>query len=957
MKHFKNLALMIMILFLTVNFCSFSKFSFNISKSFSLTKKATVDKKHSITYSIKPEKNILKQINEQVVLRDKYSPGTILEKIFTLPSFYWTKGKKTPGFPLKKIYKEVTALSWEYKNTSKYIYQQVGMISDYNTGNVIRNGIQGPICSAPTFKYTCNLEENNPIIQTIGTKRCVFFATLDQGIVSLDAITGEKLWNFLLTPGNSIIPGMSSFEYKNHFYLVFATEQKKVTLLDAENGQEISVIFTESQITSPLSCFHHNNSMFVAFTTKDSSIIIDVFTKEIILESNKQFDSKLSPICIWSNNQQSVVFPSQNGSIFSLGLDTNETWMIQLDGQINFNLTYVAWDGVPYISCATSQKKVIVINGCDGDTIYDASLSGVPKSVVMFYPQQNIYYVAIQNDRNTYSEMKFVSGGVLDGKKQKEVRIPGKQLFGFCGLEQNGVHRFLFLNEERDFFSLFSGDKIINKFYPLSLSSIGGSIQSMARGICASIVQDMIWIVVPGEGIYRFGNPFKRVDNKELNSVSPFSTCFEDANSSYHTSDAATYSIDRLPSTKNIYWIKQNIVLKEKSSPLPIPTCFWDVSREEWFFVTINAKGHIAVRDESMQIRYLIETDVGKTLVSPIVEIDENNNWLITVISEKKLINIIFDPENEHKELLWEAADMKSVGSSFQIFKYKSLEYIIFVNDIGYLTALNRNSGEQIFKNKVNSKTFCTYFVKQKPVIFCGDKIVDAINGETVSNYGEKGSDSTITTLSGKILWLQSFEDDMICKNASNGEIEWKVRKLLCKNYCFKSTSPAIYKEGKVAFSYWSDYNRIVCVDLYSGLIRWRIQLSGDYVVEKPIVVDTNEKTYVVISTVAGNIYLVDAWSGKIINGYPIKMPSENRNLEYTGISTIGCINGAFIFSKVGDGWYMIGKPKSASNEYPSKIFKVQMSKQNYREQIFNRAELYWSKNMCYSNIVKIPKQ
>jgi hypothetical protein len=489
------------------------------------------------------------------------------------------------------------------------------------------------------------------------------------------------------------------------------------------------------------------------------------------------------------------------------------------------------------------------------------------------------------------------------------------------------------------------------------LSRIGGSIQSLAKGICASIVQGMIWIVVPGEGIFRFGNPSKIIENKELSSVSPFSTCFADANSSYHTSDGASYSIDRLPSTKNVSWIKQNIVMKEKNSPLPIPTCFWDNSREEWYFVTVNAKGCIVVRNNEMQIKHSIETDVGETIVSPIVEIDENHNWLITVISEQKLIRFLFTPENEYKELLWEASDMKSVGSSFQLFQYKSLEYIIFVNDTGYLTSLNKKTGEQIFKNKVNSKTFCTYFVKQKPVIFCGNKMIDAINGETISSYGEKGSDSTIITLSGKILWLQSFEDDMICRNASSGEIVWKVRKLLCKRYCYKSTSPSVYKEGKVAFSYWSDYNRIVCVDLYSGLIRWRIQLTGDFVVEKPTVIDTNEKTYVVFPTVGGYIYLVDAWSGKIISGYPIKIPSENKNLSYLGLSTIGCINGAFVFSRVGNGWYMIGEPNSSSNEFPSKRFKVQISEQNYRAQIFNRAELYWSKNMCYSNVVKIPNE
>jgi outer membrane protein assembly factor BamB len=298
---------------------------------------------------------------------------------------------------------------------------------------------------------------------------------------------------------------------------------------------------------------------------------------------------------------------------------------------------------------------------------------------------------------------------------------------------------------------------------------------------------------------------------------------------------------------------------------------------------------------------------------------------------------------------------MQSTGSSLISYLYRDQRLFLFITNTGYLVALDQQDGHLRFKKKVDADTFCMQYMNQKPVIFCGSYILHALSGEILSTFGYPHSDSTVISMDGVLLWMQSFEDDMICKSPLNGEIVWKVRKLWCKKYCYRSTSPSVLQKGSIAFSYWSDYTRVVCVDIHTGMIRWRFQLADDFVVEKPIVVDTDTASYVICSTVGGNIIVLDAFRGTLLKS--IKMPKAAKPTNtYTGLSAVGFVNGMMVVSHIGNGIYLVGDLQPVSIDYSSKHFSVTtISPANRNKFLFNRAELYWKDQMCFSNTLKIP--
>lgn len=139
-------------------------------------------------------------------------------------------------------------------------------------------------------------------------------------------------------------------------------------------------------------------------------------------------------------------------------------------------------------------------------------------------------------------------------------------------------------------------------------------------------------------------------------------------------------------------------------------------------------------------------------------------------------------------------------------------------------------------------------------------------------------------------------------------------------------------------------------------MIRWRLSLMEDYIVEKPIVVDTKNASYVLYSTVKGKIYVLDAMRGTIL--HIIQLPKEfSPQSIYTGISTAGFVNGMILVSRVGHGLYLVGTAKATNKDYPPKHFFVSIPtiEKKKKRFLWNRAELYWKDRMCFSNVVRIP--
>jgi outer membrane protein assembly factor BamB len=944
------------ILLLIVAICSTYSFSFPthfVSTEFSLRKESIHEKKNQVHFYLETNKNEIAPISSKVTLRDKIPPRSTLEEIYTLPSKYWIGSSYYDGFPSAEEYGNVDGLEWSFSTSKSHLWDQIGMSIEYNVGNCIREDIATHLQTTPSYMYPCNVTQQNPILQEVKQKKIVVFSTLTEGIICLDACSGQKLWDFNIAPGERIIEGMSSFRYKGEVYIVAATTNKKIFFIAAENGSLIQTLYTDSAIVSPMHTFLWEDSAYVAFCTSEKTVIQEVFSKTILWQDQTYFAKALSPISVMANHTFVVLFPFHNGTLVGVHLATGEKWHKQMDGQIPYNVTCVAWNGTPYVGIATSKKKLFFLHPSDGKTLLSEDIPGEPKTNVMFLPQYWQYFIVTKHATDE-NKIVFVAGQAGEKKAQKEINIPGKEIYGFCGYRQGGVNKFLFANERREYFSLSSTDATIADSYPRSLSSIQSPIQEKSIGTCFALSEQMMWAVVPGEGLFRFGNPSPHIPNSTLSMQTYLSTAVTNTAPSFATGESCYREADSIPLDNTATFLPQDVHLFDETRPIPIPGCFWDGHMNEWFLMQTDPRGNIVFLDAEKKVRYTIPLSLGYCYTQPILEINHKGNWNIFAISEREAVYLEYSPQNQQCTVLWDATDMKSTGSSLFSCTYDGESFFIFVSDTGYLIALNKHDGSMRYKKKADAWTFCTNFVEDMPVVFCGKDILDARNGQLLSSFGYSHSDSTTISIDGRLLWLQSFEDDMICTNPENGDIVWKVRKLWCKKYCYRSTSPAILQKGNIHFSYWSDYTRGVCVDVRTGMIRWRLSLVEDYIVEKPIVVDTKNASYVLYSTVKGRIYILDALRGTIVHVIELsKEPSQQST--YTGISTAGFVNGMLLVSRVGYGVYLIGTAKASNKNYPLKHFIVSIPALEKKRFLRNRAELYWKDRMCFSNIVRIP--
>ncbi|MDD4029099.1 MAG: PQQ-binding-like beta-propeller repeat protein [Caldisericia bacterium] len=952
MNRIKKLWQILGLIFALCSICSFANPTHSISDSFSLQKEAIVEKRDQIHFYIRPQKNEYAPISSPVSMRDKIPPKSDIEGIYTLPSKYWIGHTFYDGFPSAQQYKDVDGLEWIFTPSKKHLWTQIGMHLEYNVGNGVRDDIVTPVQTTPSFIYSCDISQQNPLIQEVDQKRVVVFSTMNEGIVCLDAISGDKLWSFLLSAGEYVIAGMSSLQYKEDVYIVAATSQKKILLIAAENGKTVRTLSMDAEIVSPLHTFVWEEIAYVAFCTSEKKVIQELFSRKILWEDDNTSLQARSPLSLMANHSFVVVFPFHNGSIVGIHLSTGEKWQKQVDGNILFNITSVSWDGTPYLGITTTKKKLFFLHPSDGRTLLSEDIPGEPKSNVMFLPQYGQYFVVAKRSPQN-DTIVFVSGQLGENRAQKKIDIPGQEIFGFCGYRQDSVNKFVFLNDQREFFTISSTDAKLASSFPLSLSTIRSPIQEASLGTCLALTEGMVWAVVPGEGMFRFGNPSPNIANSALSMQTYLSNGFINTSSAFTSGESCYREGDAIPLDNTLSFLPHDVRLYEETRPIPIPGSFWDPYLNQWFLMLTDPKGNLLWFDSKSNLCFTIPLSIGYCYTQPILEIDQKGIWKIFVVSEKEAVYLEFSPQNQTYTILWDATDMKSTGSSLVSFTYQQESFFIFVTDTGYLVALNKHDGRLRYKKKADAFTFCTHYLEHKPVLFCGKDIIHALNGEVLSSFGSSRSDSTTISLDGLLLWLQSFEDDMICKNPQSGELVWKVRKLWCKKFCYRSTSPAVLQKGNIALSYWSDYTRGVCVDIHTGLIRWRLSLVDDYLVEKPIVIATNAASYVVYSTVKGKLYILDALRGNVIHS--IQLPKEApSNSSYTGISTAGYVNGMLLVSRVGYGVYKIGNEKATSTDYPSKHFFVTAPASRKKEFLWNRAELYWENKMCFSNTVRI---
>lgn len=943
--------------------------SINIGKEFNIKKSSNLLKdKNKIEYSIEYSKEGFNEVlNPYITDRiDNDLSLTSLSKL--LPSSYKLNGKDYDGTPLKDDYKETSSLQWNIKSFDSEEEKRLRYNQTYPNFDFAYNiSFRTDLLYFPSSKIYKKLTISNfsigntaPILELVEGEIRLFLGSTDGRLLCVDPRSWRIYWEHNFPLGEGVNTPFVSFREEigkddSWSNIAVLTEAGKLYLFDCFDG---SVRWSKKLIEGApkgralIKILEYSNKNIISITLDDQLFLINPKNGEEILKPKLPFNTS-SLIIFPLKNKPIIICASSEGIIQCFSIDGSILWGKTLNGRINYEGTLAMFDGTLYLLYATSSKALYVINGLTGNTIDIFTIPGHPRSSVSFDPGTLSYFLVTSNDLNDSKESILYGGSLLKDIPliETKVIIDGKYFIGPVGLRIKDETILYFVNENGKLYAIQKGAKKPVSNYPISLVSANevSKVDSLEGYI--SITEGALFITSNNFGFVTIGTPFSNSKKSYLSSFSYLSSDDLSYKSDNYSGARYRNDLDSLPNTKINLKKSLNISPYDNSGHILTPITYFDKLTGELRIASTTANGKLILMNEDGEEIKSLDPKLGPIYTEPIIMFDKNMDLEAYIIGLNGVVSIQKSAKIKEK---WRREDIGSFGSSTYIYKFSSFESLIFVDKLNYLTSLNTLNGETMFREKVDCRDFAVGEIDGEKYLFCGSKMIEIKSGRVIKNTFTKNSSSTTAGINGKLLLFQSDDLDMLCIDPKNDEVIWRVRKLWCKKYCFDGQSSAILRKGSWALSFWCDYTRIVCIDVNTGLIRWRFTANDDYFVSKPTVVETLDGFYVFVGSINGKVYAFDCLTGKSLPNYPIQLPGKPVDLEVLkGASSPVLINGLMLINRVEYGIIGIGNAKESNRLSIPVNFTVEIKENRRGKVIFNQAILYWNQKYKKSNIVK----
>lgn len=921
---------------------------------FTLQKKLQINRDGSGLFTVRTNRQSFIAPIGTVELEDPIDSGANLIGANPEPDYYYEQGTKKRGYPPKSSYSTVKKMSWTFPEPKKWIQESTSTTIRYEYNCHYREDFKTfPECTVTDFRKI-PLEKVCPILQMVEGEQWLF-VSLSEGILqALNPRSFKVYWEHIFPLGESVTTGFVSFRRQNKSYIACVTNQSRFFLFNAVDGSILWKMEIEGNLNAPLQVFSEEEESWILILTDQKWMLLNPYQQKVEFLKKTAHSLSLSPLLVQIPGEFRIFLAYPSGLVESYDRYGNMVWGTQVKGEIFFDPSALVKDGTLHLVLATGEKLLYWIDGFSGAIRAVDKLPGFPRSPISFAREGLDYSLLVSQDLQKSLNSYFFSGS-LENTKLPRVRIPipGNSFFGLDAIRTTYNECYYILSADYSWMVINKANKSLTRPYPISLLPMVKPTEGFLEGREVVFCEGAVLINIHENGLLVLGVPNQAGENTSLQSIAQNSSMDFTATSEIFSGGRCRTDMDYLPEPVLTLQKRWDLSPSSNLQEIIAPLALFLEKQKKWILVMPGKDGKVSFLDDRGEIWKQFAFQEDPILTQPIVRINSDGSMIMYILSTTSLTKVYIEPTLQKYKVIWKTEDLGSLGGSFNIVSMPDKKRLVFVDSLSYLTVVDEESSDILFRVKVDSFTFAMTKLLGTWKIYCGSKGI-LLNGEEAETDLSALSDSTTLGLLGTTFLFQSDDLDMTCRDIQSGEIRWRVRKLWCKAYCFGYHAPAVYKLEDQALTYWADYKRVICIDVGSGMIRWIYFTPDDYFHSKPTVTVVEGRPVVYVGSIRGNLYAFDGLSGIPIFPVPFSLPGKEENTDsLKGLSSPVLLNGCLWISRMEFGIFRIGTLKPPNQRFFPVFLTLGKKETQKKSFIFNRAILYWDLYYRFSERVK----
>ena len=880
-------------------------------------------------------------------------PSAELTALESTPSGYTAHHQQYAGYPSPSAYSAVTSLQWDpsvpaYHHVRTSAYQE-----GYEYHTRLLPSQWCTLDSTITNRYEESLIPLPSVMEWIKGEPVTIFVTQYGEVVAWQPEQGYKKWSRQLPVNENITGTLATYTIRSRTYLLLTTDRQYLYQLDLETGREERRVVLEERVQGPLQVLENNQSVLLVWKGESSVYGWDLVKWQPLFKKREVAFSDLSPFIVQIMNQACVILPFNSGKIEALSLQGDTIWETELASQIPFDIALLVRDGSPYIAASTLSPAIVILRADTGFKIHQKTIPGSPLSPLVFGSNHLSVSLVVRTKEG-------VSGFFSTSLENRDTRdtwcpIPLERCLAIVGFQTEKESNYLIINEKLGWIVTEKGMKRLPVFPPKTLSDRVPDTTFLHRnpGVW---VHGALLINLGKAGFCMVGHPYPPL-SVQPSEYKHTGTSREANHTDWpYSNQSSRTDLDRLPEFRKIKSLRLTIPHTDDRLPLLNSVHWVDTLTGNSFTLVPVVPDTMVILDAQMQIWYSFSIGYGSILTEPILEQQLEGGLRIWVTTNKALLEVHLSSTLRQHTVVVLAEDVSATGGSFLKCTRPNGFDLVWVDDRNQLIVFSLPEKTIRYKEPVDAKNLALQCWDGEQYLFCGSKVFRFADGQVVSRQGISGSASAVIPFQGRLYWIQSTEDDIVCRDGISNEMLWFVRKLWCKSYCFFRSNPSVmvdFQSGSVVIA---DYTRVVSIDLFRGVVQWSFQTRDDVFLSQPAMIKTPDAYMVYAGSVKGRLYGLDAKSGELKKGFPIQLPGTEEPREVMkGASAPILANGALWIQRKEYGLIQFGSSFPSFMNFAPIRFQVRKRKE--AKKIFScwiRSILYWDGSFTFSNRIKI---
>ena len=880
-------------------------------------------------------------------------PSAKLTQLESIPSGYSAKHQNYQGYPSPTEYPEVTSLQWNpvipsYHRVRTAAYQEG---YDYHTRYfpTFQHGVDSTI----TNRFQDSLIPMPPVLEWVRGEPLTVFATQYGEIIAWQPVLAYKKWSKQLPVNETIVSTFATYVDQNRTFLLLTTNKKILYQFDLETGREERRISLEETIQSPLQIWETAKQVLLVCKGEKQMFCWNVLQWKLLFQKQEPLFTDLSPFIVQIHQALVIIQPFNSGRIIALSLQGDTVWELAVTGKLYQDLSLLVRDGIPFLVTALDSSLLLLIRADTGTILFRKDLPGRPISPVVFEPT----FLSVSLIVETKQGIAGFFSTDLEESKRKDTwcPIPLQRCLAIYGFHLEKEPNYLIINEKLEWIVTEKGLRRLPEFYPNPLTRSEMEM-TMPHRVPGVLVQGALLLNLGSSGFCMLGHPIPHDPLHAGEYKHTGATQDRSLTEPPYSNQSSRKEMDTLPDFAKKRVIQMSIPHSDDHQPLLNPLLWVDKVTGRSYCTILSNPDTILILDDQLKIKCTLSLGFGTILAEPILEQEETGGLMIWAVTDQALTETRISPDFQKFTVTALAVDVCSKGGSFLKSSFSNGFELIWVDDQNQLVVFSMPKRQIRYKVIVDSKNIALQSWDGEKYLFCGSKVIQLRDGEVISQHGIHGSSSTVIPFQGKLYWIQSTEDDIVCKDGIQDKMLWFVRRLWCKSHCFFQSNPSVLADIQSGIVVVADYTRILSIDLSRGYILWSYPSRDDIFLSQPMVIRTSSTFLVYAGSLKGKLYALHAATGDLVRGFPLLLPGKEEPKEIMkGASTPILANGSLWIQRKEYGLVQFGSPAPSSLDFSLIRFRLQKKIHSLKNfSCWIRSILYWDTFFSFSNRLKL---